>query len=126
MIFVKDKIYAKVWKVEEHEKYIDLQITTSEKDADGNYVNSSWFPRAIGHAFNTLKGNLKEGDRLIITKSKLSNERYTAQDGKLKSSFRFVIFEADIEEQNNTDQTKTKPAPPAVSEPTGGDDSCPW
>lgn len=126
MIFVKDKIYAKVWKVEEHEKYIDLQITTSEKDTEGNYVNSSWFPRAIGHAFNTLKGKLKEGDRLIITKSKLSNERYTAQDGKLKSSFRFVIFEADIEEQNNTDQTKAKPTPTVVSESTGGDDSCPW
>ena len=43
MIFNDNKIYAKVWKVtpSENGKYIDLQITTSEKDNDGNYVNSS-------------------------------------------------------------------------------------
>ena len=47
MIFNDNKIYAKVWKVtpSENGKYVDLQITTSEKDNDGNYVNSSWFPR---------------------------------------------------------------------------------
>ena len=58
MIFNDNKIYAKVWKVtpSENGKYIDLQITTSEKDNDGNYVNSSWFPRVIGKAVNTLKG----------------------------------------------------------------------
>ena len=95
MIFNENKIYAKVWKVtpSENGKYVDLQITTSEKDSDGNYVNSSWFPRVIGKAVNTLKG-LKREDRIIITKSKFTNERKDTENGK-KSFFRFLILEAD-------------------------------
>ena len=66
MIFIHDKIYAKVWKITKHEKYADIQITTSEKDNDGNYINSGWFPRLIGHAFNSLKDTLKEGDKIVV------------------------------------------------------------
>lgn len=128
MIFIHDKIYAKVWKVDKHEKYIDLQATTSEKDTDGNYINSGWFPRLIGHAFNSLKDKIKEGDRLIITKSKMANERYTAQDGSTKSAFKFVVLEAEIEEPKDS-----APAAPAQSAPAqtpaaapAANDTCPW
>lgn len=128
MIFIHDKIYAKVWKVDKHEKYIDLQATTSEKDTDGNYINSGWFPRLIGHAFNSLKDKIKEGDRLIITKSKMTNERYTAQDGSTKSAFKFVVLEAEIEEPKDS-----APAAPAQSAPAqtpaaapAANDICPW
>lgn len=98
MIFIKDKIYAKVWKVEKFDKYIDLQVTTSEKDKDGNYINSGWYPRLIGHAFNSLKDTIKEGDTIIFTKSKLSNERYVDNEGNKKSRFRFLVFEAESSE----------------------------
>lgn len=131
MIFVHDKIYATVWKVDEKEKYIDLQATTSEKDMDGNYINSGWFPRLIGHAFNTLKGKLSKGTRIIITKSKFTNERYTAKDGTVKSSFKFLVLEADLAEPLNTAQQE-QPAPAAETTPSNnapvanvGDD-CPW
>lgn len=107
MIFNENKIYGKVWKVtpSENGKYIDLQITTFEKDADGNYINSSWFPRAIGKAVNTLKG-LKEKDRIIITRSKFTNERRDTADGA-KSFFRFLILDAEIE-GSNQDNNKNK------------------
>ena len=128
MIFIHDKIYAKVWKVDKHEKYIDLQATTSEKDTDGNYINSGWFPRLIGHAFNSLKDKIKEGDRLIITKSKMTNERYTAQDGSLKSAFKFVVLEAEIEEpKDSASAAPAQSAPaqtPAAAPPAN--DTCPW
>ena len=128
MIFIHDKIYAKVWKVDKHEKYIDLQATTSEKDADGNYINSGWFPRLIGHAFNSLKDKIKEGDRLIITKSKMTNERYTAQDGSTKSAFKFVVLEAEIEEPR--DSTSAAPAQSAPAQTPAAapvaNDTCPW
>ena len=39
-IFFKDT-YATLWDVKPAEKYTDLNISTSEKDKDGNYVNSS-------------------------------------------------------------------------------------
>lgn len=128
MIFIHDKIYAKVWKVTKYEKYIDIQATTSEKGNDGNYVNSGWFPRLIGHAFNSLKDKIKEGDRLIITKSKMTNERYTAPDGTTKSAFKFVVLEAEIEESKDAaSSTPAQPAPAAQTTTTSSaNDSCPW
>lgn len=128
MIFIHDKIYAKVWKVDKKEKYIDLQVTTSEKDAEGNYVNSRWFPRLIGHAFNSLKDKIKDGDRLIITKSKITNESYTAQDGTKKSAFRFVVLEAEIDgSRDATSTTSTQDVSNAHSATVNAsDDTCPW
>lgn len=130
MIYNENKIFAKVWSVTpaENGKYIDLQVTTSEKDADGNYKNSGWFPRAIGHAANSLKGVKKE-DRIVITKSKFTNERYKDQNGETKSRFRFLILEASIDGSTSapaaesTAPTKKKPAEPAA---TQAQDDCPW
>ena len=108
MIINKTKIYAKVWKVNPAEsgKYIDLQISTSEKDESDNYINSGWFPRVIGHAVNSLK-NVREGDRIEITSSKFTNERKELEDGSKKSFFRFIIFEAAI----LSDTKNNSPAP---------------
>lgn len=124
MIFCKDKIFGKVWKVEKKEKYLDLQMSTSEKDKDGNYINSPWYPRVIGHAFNTLKDDLAEGDKIIITKSKFTNERYTAKDGTVKYAFRFIILEA--EKETSDEAAAVKPAEPVAETTAGSDDDCPW
>lgn len=124
MIFCHDKIYAKVWKVTPSEKYLDLQISTSEKDREGNYVNSSWFPRCIGHAFNSLNGKLKEGDRITITTSKLSNEKYTAKDGSIKSAFRFLILEASIDQPRGAQVESSQQETPD-KQPEANND-CPW
>lgn len=131
MIFIHDKIYAKVWKVEKAEKYLDLQVTTSEKDKEGNYINSGWFPRLIGHAFNALKDTIKEGDTLIITKCKITNERYKDDEGNTKSRFKFVVLEASIgEPKENTAEAPAATTTPAASAPAAQDaaskDTCPW
>lgn len=127
MIFCTNNVYAKVWKITPAEKYLDLQISTSEKDQEGNYINSSWFPRCIGHAFNTLKTKLNEGDRIIITKCKLSNERYTDKDGNKKSAFRFLILEASIDDGKKNETTSEAPAPaPQPEVAHAADDECPW
>lgn len=137
MIYNTNTIYAKVWTIKPSEKYLDLQISTSEKDEDGNYKNSSWFPRVIGKAFNTLK-NLKEGDRICITKSKFTNERYEDKDGNKRSYFKFLILEATIEgdaapadEPAPKKSTSTKPVKKAeqqseVEKGDDGDEECPW
>ena len=100
MIFVRnDKIFAKVWKIEKKDKHADLRISTSEKvEKDGNidYINSNWFARAVGKAFNQLK-DINEGDRVVITKAKLSNEQYE-KDGEKKSALKFVVFEFESKE----------------------------
>ena len=100
MIFTSNKIYAKVWNVEPKEKYTDLRISTSEKvekDGETSYINSNWFARAVGKAHNQAK-NLGQGDNVIITKAKLSNELYE-KDGQKRSVFKFVVLEFESKEE---------------------------
>lgn len=124
MIFNSSKIYAKVWQVKpaENGKYIDLQITTSEKGPDGNYINSGWFPRVIGHAVNSLK-DVCEGDNIIITKSKFTNERYVDRAGAKKSYFRFVILEAELDTDHPNKLGKPKASSTAE---VADDEEDPW
>ena len=106
MVFVTNKIFAKVWKIDKKDKYADLRISTSEKvEKDGNteYVNSNWFARAIGKAFNQLK-DIKEGDRVTIAKAKLSNEQYE-KDGEKKSAFRFLVLEFESKEDTKVSES---------------------
>ena len=100
MVFVNNKIFAKVWNVEAKDKYTDLRISTSEKfekDGKTDYINSNWFARAVGKAHNQAK-NLNKGDSVTITKAKLSNEPYE-KDGQKKSAFKFVILEFESKEE---------------------------
>ena len=99
MVFVNGKIYAKVWNVDIKEKYTDLRISTSEKvEKDGNtsYINSNWFLRAVGKGHNQAK-NFSQGDNVVITKAKLSNESYE-KDGQKRSAFKFVALEFESKE----------------------------
>ena len=110
MVFVTNKIFAKVWKIDKKEKFADLQISTSEKiEKDGNtsYVNSNWFARAIGKAFNQLK-DISEGDRVVITKAKLSNETYE-KDGKKKSALKFLILELESKDNERAAENVSDP-----------------
>lgn len=139
MIFLEGKVYAKVWSVTpaQNGKYIDLQITTSEKTEDEEYLNSSWFPRCIGKAVNTLK-NVKRGDKIIIKKVKLTNERKKQEDETYKSFFRFLILDAEIDGgdgdngENSTPSSSTKNSKPketkkAEEEPREeAEADCPW
>lgn len=126
MIFCSNQIYGKVWNITrpEGKNYMELRISTREKGQDGQVTYSSWFPRVIGHAFNSLK-DLKEGDNILITKAKLTNEGYTDKEGNKKSAFRFVIMEATIQNENNQ-STAPSDAPAVNEEENPKDDSCPW
>lgn len=109
MIYITTPIYAKVWKVDAKERYADVQISTSEKDKEGIYINSSWFARAIGHAFNQFK-QVNDGDRITITKAKLSNPSYTDKEGNRKRRLDFVILEIDSDErQGDNDSSDSAP-----------------
>ena len=106
MVFVNNKVFAKVWKTDVKEKYTDLRISTSEKiekNGETSYINSNWFARAIGKAHNQAK-NFKEGDRVTITKAKLSNEPYE-KDGEKRSAFKFVILEFESQENTKVPET---------------------
>lgn len=117
MVFVTNKIFAKVWKIDKKEKYADLRISTSEKverDGKTSYINSNWFARAVGKAFNQIK-DIKEGDRVVITKAKLSNELYE-KDGEKKSAFKFIVLEFESKEDPSS----------KVDTNDDSEDSLPW
>ena len=107
MVFVRnDKIFAKVWKIDKKDKCADLRISTSEKiekDGETSYINSNWIARAVGKAFNQLK-DINEGDRVVITKAKLSNEQYE-KDGEKKSALKFVVLEFESKEDTKAPET---------------------
>lgn len=121
MIYNDRKIFTKVWKITPSEKYIDLQVSTSERDSDGTYRNSHWSPRLIGHAFNSLKDKIKVGDRLTITKSKFTNELFTDKEGNKRTFFKFVVLEAEIDEPTPT-PTETN----ADETPASSSEDSPW
>lgn len=137
MIFLEGKVYAKVWNVtpSQNGKYIDLQITTSEKNEDGEYLNSSWFPRCIGRAVNTLK-NVKRGDKIIIKRLKFTNERVKQEDDTYKSYFKFLVLDAEIDGNGNNGENSTPSSaksggskgtkPVEEKANTTGETDCPW
>lgn len=124
MIFNNNTIYATVWNVKKEDKYIDLQITTSEKTNEGEFVNSSWFPRVIGHAYNSL-ADVKKGDRIEITKSKFTNERKKVDD-QYKSYFSFLIFEAKKVTQKGEPQPSVAVEPQQQRSDNNNNEDLPW
>ena len=133
MIFNSNTIYGRVWKVTQPKdnegnprKYLELQISTSEKQQDESYTYSNWFPRAIGHAFNSLK-EVKEGDTIVITKSKFTNEKYEDKEGNKKSAFRFLILEAKIDNKEEpAEAVPVQPESTANNTPAENNDEDPW
>lgn len=63
---------GKVFNLKKEEKYVDINLSTSEKTADGEYRNSSWPTRFVGGALAKAK-ELNEGDNIAIIKAKLEN-----------------------------------------------------
>ena len=127
MIFCSSDVYAKVWGVDKAEKYLEVKFSTSEKQQDGTYRYSKWFGRFIGHAFNALKDTLKEGDKIKITKCKMTNEGYTDKEGNKKFSFRLVVMEAELEGQSEQPtQTPTAPVETREQPPVTETEDSPW
>jgi hypothetical protein len=66
--------YATIWKINPHDKYLDVQLSTSRKNHDTNEYETdfSGFVRFVGKAFEKGK-NLREGDRIKTLSCGVSN-----------------------------------------------------
>lgn len=91
------RIVMKVWdyKISQSGKSAEVRATTSEKNSEGKYIDSTWFIRICGEAFRKL-GELKKGDRIEVKEAKLSNTSYRTDDGRFRNSFGFLVFDADL------------------------------
>lgn len=123
MIFINDVRYVKVWDVNQYEKFIKLQASTSDKKQDGSYENSGWYINLVGKAFEQGR-HLKKGDTITINKGKITN---VYNKDKKQSYLNVTAFDIEVQGQRNQQQ---KPAP---QEDFGGfhaiddsEDSCPF
>lgn len=126
--WVKDT-FAKVWEIKANEKYADVRISTSEKDnrEEGKYINSNWFGRCVGKAYNQI-AKINEKDSIKIISGKVTNEGYKDKDGNNKSALRVTIFE--IEDANsgkvNKAESKSKKKEKTKSEEEVSDEELPF
>lgn len=124
MFFIQDaNTRAKIWKIDLHDRYADVRISTSEKKRDGSgYINSNWFARFIGHAFEAVK-QCSEGDSIILRNVKISNESYE-KDGERRSSLRLAVMSFDDGDSSGRPQSRpaSKPSSKPASKPAKQDD----
>lgn len=132
MSFRADGKYVKIWRIFNPKikdaKSVFMSVSTSEKNRDDEYENSSWAATAVGHAFQQWKaGEIKDGETYSIH-GKLTNVRKQDEDGEWVDNYRLTIFDfGKAGEDANKDsslgnkpkaETKkksTKPAEPSVA-----------
>ena len=103
MLYFKDQ-FAVVWQVQKvEEKYSKVRIGTSEKDPQGNYVNSNWFATFLGTAHKNVS-TLNEKDRIKIS-GKVTNVSRKQDDGSFKTYLNVVVnsFEKSDSKTGNMD-----------------------
>jgi len=67
--------FIKIWEIEKKPTFTTLQFSTSKKNKDGEYVNSSWKGIAFKETHEKLK-DVNKGDRIKITDFSIEKEKY--------------------------------------------------
>ena len=119
--FIKDA-FAIVWSVDKvEEKYVKARIGTSEKDQQGQYVNSSWFATFVGKAV-AKADSLEPKDRITIHSGKIQNVsvKQSEATGQTKATYKnylnVVIFDFTKQGENKVDEESDEDSAPIVEE----------
>lgn len=99
MFFLKNA-YCKLWEVEMKEKYAKGRISTSDKNQNGEYINSNWFCTFVGKAKDKAE-ELEGTERLNILSGKVSNVGRKQDDGSYKNFTGVTIFDFEVMDGNN-------------------------
>lgn len=107
--------YATIWEVKDGGKYCDARISTSKKNANGDYEQDfSANVRFVGKAKDIVSG-MKEKDRIRIINCGVSNQ-YNKEKKTLYTNY--VVFECEDVNGGKTTKTPAKADP----EPAAMDD----
>jgi len=110
MSFWIENAYASVWSVELQDKVAMVNLSTSRKDKDGEYQNSSWgkYNRFVGTARNKADNlmNLIPADgkpvRIKILKAVMSNEPYLKDGAKVYPKWpQLAVFDFEFSDFPN-------------------------
>ena len=94
MIFITES-YGTVFEPKVEEKVVRARYSTSEKNQNGDYINSSWNIVFLGGALEKAK-QLKDRQRIHINKAKLTNRSYKDKEGNSKWWMQITAFDFDI------------------------------
>lgn len=110
MIFITES-YGTVFEPKVEEKVVKARYSTSEKDQNGDYINSSWNIIFLGGALEKAK-QLKDRQRIHINKAKLTNRSYKDKEGNSKWWMQITVFDFDVLEhgKKNNNDSVDKPA----------------
>lgn len=108
-MFYCSNVYSTVFKVEVADKRVKARISTSEKNKDGEYINSYWNAVFVGNAYDLAK-SLTDKDRIHINKCKITNEDYTTKNGEKHSWLQVTIFDFEKLEHNSPSADDNKDA----------------
>ena len=87
--------FAKVWSVDIQDKYVKIDLSTTKKNQDGTYTNSSWKGvKFLGKSVDMAR-TLQKGDTVDIKSGILGKREY---QGKWYDDI--VIFEAELVRKN--------------------------
>lgn len=87
-----NEVYLKIWEVKELNGRLVGKGTTSEKDLNGEYRNSSW-DLAFGNKCRDEAAKLMRGDMIVVTAGKIDCAPYVDKDGNKKyPNARFGIW----------------------------------
>jgi hypothetical protein len=125
--------YMKVWATENKGKYVKAQVSTSRKDKEGQYINSSWFANFVGQCAGDAE-NLSRGESIKILSGQLENRK--TEDGKIYTNMTIFAFEpADGSGQSsgnsrskpvNSRRTQNLDVPPAREDDDSSEDDLPF
>lgn len=86
--------YVSVFKVEQKEKSVQANLSTSKKLPDGNYKNMYWIAHFVGGATEKAK-SLKDKDKIEITNGIIENNFDKEKD---KLYVNVTIFDFKMQE----------------------------
>jgi hypothetical protein len=92
--------FATIWGWDDQGKYTKVRLSTSEKNQDGEYENSSWLARFVGKAHEKIS-DASERDRIKILSGKINNISRKQDDGSFRSFLNVVVFDFEFVDQNN-------------------------
>ena len=127
MFFIRDT-YAPVWNIQDvREKFSKVQISTSEKDRDGNRTWSNWFATFVGKAHQNVN-QLEERDRIKIISGKVNRISKKNADGDWDSYVNVFVFDFEMANdfQNQGEQQPTSNTKAKRSEPEDADEPLPF
>ena len=67
--------YVKIWEVDIKDKMVLVQLSTSKKEQDGSYTNSSYTAKFVGKAYLPA-AELQKGDTIEIKSGLIGKRKY--------------------------------------------------